>query len=224
MGRTEVALPDAADALRLAELLAIRLCHDISGPLGTLMGSLELVTEDPDSAGEALPLASDVSFALVRRLRLLRAAWGGATGALDMAAFRAMAAEPAGRRLVFELDVPDQTARFSPAAARLALNVVMLGQESLPHGGVLAFSGDPGGDMIVTISGPRAAWPAGFALYLTDPARAWEALRGTEEPTAARGMQALLTALIAHGAGLRLSFLMAGPSETPPLLMSLAEG
>ncbi|HEY2134202.1 MAG TPA: hypothetical protein VGH36_14710, partial [Acetobacteraceae bacterium] len=73
------------------------------------MGSLELVTEDPDSAGEALQLASDVSFALVRRLRLLRAAWGGATGSLDMAAFRAMAAEPTGRRLVFELDVPDQT-------------------------------------------------------------------------------------------------------------------
>ncbi len=213
--------------MRLAERLAIRLCHDISGPLGTLMGSLELIDEDSEGigdaagAGEALSLASDVSTALAQRLRLLRAAWGGAVGPLDMAEFRAMAAQLPGRRLVFELDVPDQTARFSPAAARLALNVLMLGQESLPHGGVIAFSGDPRQEMLVTISGPRAAWPAGFALYLASEAHAWEALRAGEEPAAARGMQALLTALVAHHSGLRLSFLMGAPSDTPPLLMTL---
>ena len=33
--------------LHLAELLAVRLCHDLSGPLGTLMGALELLAEDP---------------------------------------------------------------------------------------------------------------------------------------------------------------------------------
>jgi histidine phosphotransferase ChpT len=220
-GKIERSVADPGDAVRLAELLAIRLCHDISGPLGTLMGSVELATEDPESAAEALSLASDVSTALVQRLRLLRTAWGGATGPLDMAAFRAMAAQLPGRRPEFELEVPDETACFSPAGARLALNVLMLAQESLPLGGIVAFSGDPQGDMLVTISGPRVAWPAGFAAYVATEARAWEALRAAPEPSAARGLQALLTALIAHSSGLRLSFLMAGPTDAPPLLMSL---
>jgi histidine phosphotransferase ChpT len=220
-GKIERSVADPGDAVRLAELLAIRLCHDISGPLGTLMGSVELATEDPESAAEALSLASDVSTALVQRLRLLRTAWGGATGPLDMAAFRAMAAQLPGRRPEFELAVPDETACFSPAGARLALNVLMLAQESLPLGGIVAFSGDPQGDMLVTISGPRVAWPAGFAAYVATEARAWEALRAAPEPSAARGLQALLTALIAHSSGLRLSFLMAGPTDAPPLLMSL---
>jgi hypothetical protein len=75
--------------------------------------------------------------------------------------------------------------------------------------------------MLVTISGPRVAWPAGFAAFVATEARAWEALRAAPEPSAARGLQPLLTALIAHSSGLRLSFLMAGASDTPPLLMSL---
>jgi histidine phosphotransferase ChpT len=214
-----------ADAMLLAERLAIRLCHDISGPLGTLMGSLELVGEDPGVAAEALPLASDVSAALAQRLRLMRAAWGNAAGAMDMAAFRAMAAQPAsGRKVDFILDVADQAARFSPTAARLALNLLMLAQESLPHGGQVRFAGDPRGDMVVTIAGPRAAWPAGFAGYLAAEPRAWAALRGGGDTDAARGIQALLTALIAHRSGLKLSFLMGASTDAPPLLMHLSGG
>ena len=45
------------DPLRLAEMLAIRLCHDLSSPLGTLMGALELASEDVESSAEALRLA-----------------------------------------------------------------------------------------------------------------------------------------------------------------------
>ena len=211
------------DAMLLAALLAVRLCHDISGPLGTMMGLLELVAEDPASAAEALPLAGEAATALAQRLRLMRAAWGDAAGALGMAAFRALAAQPAGgRRLELILDVADPAAQFTPGAARLALNMLLLAQEGLPHGGQVRFAGDPGGDMVVTIAGPRAAWPAGFAAYLAAEPRAWAALRGAGELDAARGMQALLTALIAHRSGLKLSFLMAASADAPPVLMRLA--
>jgi hypothetical protein len=40
-----------------------------------------MVNEDPDAAEEALALATEVSAGLVKRLRFLRAAWGGPTGA-----------------------------------------------------------------------------------------------------------------------------------------------
>ena len=64
-----------SDSLRLAELLCARLCHDLSGPLGALIGVLEIAREEqPDS--ETLALAEETAVELTQRLKLLRAAWG----------------------------------------------------------------------------------------------------------------------------------------------------
>ena len=213
------------DPLRLAELLAIRLCHDLSGPLGTLMGTLELVADDPAMAAEALPLAGEVSVALGRRLRLFRAAWGGATPSLSVAEFAALVEGMQTRRSRFDLSGLDPAGRFSPAAARLALNVALLAAEALPVGGAAMLAGDPAGDVLVAIDGRRAAWPAGFTASLGDPSLAWQALRGAEGVDGARGLQGWLTALIARSSGLRLSFLVAATAEAaPPLLLNLGGG
>ena len=65
----------------------------------------------------------------------------------------------------------------------------------------------------------------GFIACLADPSRAWQALRGAEGVDAARGLQGWLTALIARGSGLRLSFLIAANAEAaPPLLLNLSGG
>jgi histidine phosphotransferase ChpT len=214
------------DPLRLAELMAVRLCHDLSSPLGTLMGALELASEDVESSTEALRLANDVSATMGKRLRLLRAAWGGATSALAVAELHCMAeGVQRGRRVQLDFEDLDPAGRFTPVAARLALNVLMLAMESLPGGGLVALSGDAGGDVLVTINGPRAAWPAGLAGFLADEAMAWEALRNSEGLNASRRLQPLLTALLAHAGGLRLSMLMSASLDVPPpLLMRLGEG
>ena len=209
------------DALRLAELLAVRLCHDLSGPLGTLMGALELVAEDPATAAEALPLAGEVSTALGRRLRLLRAAWGGATGPLSFDEFAALADGIQLRRGRLDLEGLDRTARFSSAAGRVALNALLLAAESMPGGGTASFSGDPASEILVTIAGPRAAWPPGFAASVGNPALARQALRAGDDGQASRALQAPLTVLIAEAAGVRLSLLMAPTAEAaPPLLLN----
>ena len=83
------------------------------------------------------------------------------------------------------------------------LNLLLLAAESLPGGGIVALSGSPADSIVVTISGPRAAWPAGLGAWLTDEAAAWEAMLA--DP---RRLQAPLTALLARGHGLRLSMLM----------------
>ncbi len=210
------------DQLRLAELLATRLCHDLSGPLGTLMGSLEMLAEEPESAEEALTLAGDVSTVLGNRLRLLRAAWAGGTPALDVASFRDMAGGLTTRRLRLDLDGIDTAGQFTPTGARVALNVVMLAADCLAGGGVVRVSGDPRRDLLVVIEGARAAWPAGFAGFLSDDSHAWLALRETEGVEASRGLQGPLTALIARSCGIRLSLLMAATAEAaPPLLVQL---
>lgn len=65
------------NALRLSEALATRLCHDLSGPVNTLLGVADVVADDATAAPEALLLMVQAGQSLARRLRLYRAAWGG---------------------------------------------------------------------------------------------------------------------------------------------------
>jgi histidine phosphotransferase ChpT len=213
-----------SESLQLAELLCARLCHDLSGPLGALIGVLEVAREEqPDS--ETLALAEDTAVELGQRLKLLRAAWGLDGDDMDVARLRGFAdCLSSSRRVRLDLAGLASDAEFPPPVARIILNLVLLAAESLPGGGIVALSGSSSSAILVTISGPRAAWPAGFAVWLTDETAAWEAM--IADP---RRIQAPLTALLARGFGLRLSMLMpAGPmgdaAVSPPLLLTLRDG
>jgi histidine phosphotransferase ChpT len=210
-----------SEALRLAELLSARLCHDLSGPLGALIGVLEVARdEQPDS--EALALAEETAVQLAQRLKLLRAAWGRDGDDLDVARLRGFAESLfSSRRVRLDLEGLESDALFSPEAARVVLNLLLLASESLAGGGIVALSGSPAESILVTISGPRAAWPAGLGAWLVDEAAAVEAVMAD-----ARSLQGPLTTLLARGHGFRLSMLMpAGPMSeaefSPPLLLSL---
>src|SRR3954463_10802414 len=68
---------------RLAQLLAARLCHDLSGAVGSLSGTLDLVGQgDP----EMLSLSRETATALRQRLRLYTVAGGGPTTGLEAGA------------------------------------------------------------------------------------------------------------------------------------------
>ncbi len=219
-----------ADPLHLAELMAARLCHDLSGPVGPMAGMLELAREEPAAAAEALAVVSESTDGLVARIRLLRAAWGGDCGAMDIEAMSALLAAGLAHKRVglafsgFAGPAPADArlaptpadARLAPATARLLLNVLMLGVESLPGGGTVTCARQPDGDIVIRIDGPRAAWPAELALCLADPAAAGRLL---QDP---RGVQAPFTALLASRPGPLLAMLFAaGPAgAAPPLLLS----
>jgi histidine phosphotransferase ChpT len=211
------------ETLRLAELLCARLCHDLSGPLGALIGVLEVDRdEQPDS--ETLALAEDTAVELAQRLKLLRAAWGHDSDDLDVARLRGFAdCLSSSRRVRLDLAGLESDAVFAPPVGRIVLNLVLLAAESLPGGGIVALSGAPADNILVTISGPRAAWPAGFAICLNDETAAWEAILA--DP---RRLQGPLTALLARGLGLRLSMLMPagamGDAEVSPALLLALRG
>lgn len=215
---------EAKDALLLAEVLASRLCHDLSGQTNALVGAIEMMRDEPSAAAEALLLAADAATMLTRRMRLLRAAWGGGGAPLDVAGLRSLTDGVFGHRLRLDLSGLHGSDVFTPVAARLTLNVVLLAAESLPAGGVVEMAGDPAQDLLVTIDGPRAAWPSDLASMLSDPMAARDRLGGVDGLTAARTVQAVLTAMIAHATGLRLTFLLAGEVESaPPLLVALTQ-
>ncbi len=179
-----------ADRLALADALCARLCHDIAGPLGTLIGSLELAAEDAEAAAEALPLAGEVAAAMGARLRLLRAAWTTDCGTLGADGLARLAGGLPDR---VRVDLSALGAGpFAPPVARLLLNVLLLAVESLPRGGTVALAGAPGGPMAATLAGPSAAWPAALA----QPGRPIDDPRTVQPP---------LCTLLAAAAGFRLS-------------------
>ncbi len=208
-------------SLHLAELLCSRLCHDLSGLLGSLVGVLEIAREE-QAESETLTVAEETAVELTQRLRLLRAAWGQDSEPVDVAQLQAFADGLfASRRVRLELFGMEPDAAFTPGAGRLLLNILLLAVESLPGGGIVALSGSPPSNVVVTIAGPRAAWPPGFGACLTDETAAWATA------ITARHLQAPLTVLIARQHGIRLSMLMpagaGGDAALPPLLLSFED-
>lgn len=185
----------ANDALRLAELLAARLCHELAGPIGALAGTLELAIEDADGAGFALAL--EQAAATAARLRLLRAAWGLPGEPLDVAGLRELlTGRPRAARVHLDLDGLDGTTAYSPQAARLLLNVLLLATEGLPHGGTIVVAQPVSDQLVVQLRGDRAAWPARFAAMLDG------AVTGAADE---REVPAALTVLMARDAGIALT-------------------
>ena len=97
--------------------------------------------------------------------------------------------------------------------------MLLLAAESLPKGGVVTL-GEAGPDAALVVPrGQDAAWPPELAAWMADPAPAWRAAASA----APRLLQGPLTALLAHGAGIRLSFAFAADAEAaPPLLLRYA--
>jgi histidine phosphotransferase ChpT len=202
-----------SETLRLVELTCARLCHELSGLVGTVGGIIDLAAEEAPAAAETLAVGHDAASELVQRLKLLRAAWGpdgeplALTDLLELARGR-----PNAGRVSIDASAMAPDAVFVPPSARLTLNLLMLASESLPAGGAVSLAGSPD-DLFIAIAGPRAAWPPGLAGCLADESTAFAALTG------ARTLQMPLTALLAHGTGVRLSMLLAAqPDGTAPPL------
>ncbi len=199
------------DRLRVADALCARLCHDLSGPLGTLTGALDLAAEDAAYVSEALPLASESAQIMTHRLRLLRAAWGGDCGRLSSADLADLAAGLPSR---VQADVSQLgPGPFDEALSRMLVNLMLLGAEGLPRGGLIRLIGET--DIILAVEGPGAGWPDALLTAMTDPADV-----AMDDP---RTVQAPLAVLLARASGLRLSLLMPpGPMTqgVPPILLA----
>jgi histidine phosphotransferase ChpT len=213
-----------SDALRLAELLCARLCHDLAGPTGALLGILEYVRAQQPASDEAA-MAEETAADLAQRLKLLRGAWAQTSEGLNLKGLSILGATvAAGRKFRLVLDGLDRDIALSPDASRVVLNLLLLASESLPGGGTLSLSSAGRANILVTISGSRAGWPTGLATWLADESAAWDAAL-----SGARNIQGPLTALLVRDRGFRLSMMMpAGASDemdrAPPLLLDLSNG
>lgn len=208
-------MPTNRPSLRLAEVLAARLCHDLASPLGAFSGVIELAEETGDLT--VLADARAISARLSGQLRLLRAAWAADPAPLSVSELEAFARDMAGhRRISMDLSGLARDQGFGAEAGRSVLNLLLLGVEAVGGEGTLHLSGAPAREVVLRIAGARATWPAGMVSCLLAPGEAWA------HATEPRALQMPLTVLLAAQAGFHLSLLMpltAATGAVPPLLL-----
>lgn len=191
----------------LAELVCARLTHDLSGPLATISGAVELLSlEDEASRQEAMQLAGEATAQLAHRLKYLRAAWGAGGQELTVAAVAAMAAGVlGGGRVVLDVTRVAGADRALGPLGRVLLNALLVAAEALPRRGTIVCAGDPETQLVLQPVGEGAAWPRGLAGLIAgeDPLAA-------AEEAGPRGIAAPLMIALARRDGVAVSMLM-GP-------------
>lgn len=182
------------DELRLAELVAARLCHDLSGPIGGAVAGAELLADEEPADAETARLVADSVTAAAAGLRLLRAALGAGSQPFADAELAALAAqvfpESGATRLSWQA-APDRGG-CDRAFGRVVLNLLMMVRDALPRGGRVAVTVDAAVPAArIAADGPRiAADDLAAALAATSPAG-----------LGARGVQGYYAARLAAAAG-----------------------
>lgn len=210
MSRAMPSVPPLSD-LRLARLVGLRLCHDISGVAGTVGNALDLLD---GAGGEAAELAKDAAAVLRRRVLLWRALLGGQGEAPLGSVLGLAAGEIAGGRASADAAGLDSAAMIAEEVVPVLLTALLLGGEALSRGGVVRLAGDPSREVAVLPEGPRAAWPPALLRAV-----AGAPLAG--EPTG-REVLSLWLAATAAAAGVRLSIAMPPGEGCGPLLLGIA--
>ncbi len=149
--------------MRVAELLASRLCHDLVGPIGAVNNGMELMEdEDLGMSDDALQLSANSARQAANILQFFRMAYGmaGARIGSDLSDMQQLAAG----YLASGKNTLDWAADQPPAEApeglgKLLLNLIALGAECLPRGGavgVALLDGAAGLEVSVTAMGTGA--------------------------------------------------------------------
>lgn len=186
-----MSVSEAEVPLRLMQLLASRLCHDLIGPLGAIANGVEIIDDAGDGGGpfrdEALGIIADSSAKAAVVLKFYRAAHGGAGDGLGRDGWGETLdlAVPylEARKLALDLPAPETLDTFAtclapdatvPApgrAARLLLNGLASIALLLPVGGRIGLTSGAGGGLVVAGSGRVAKLPPAWAQALAgDPA------------------------------------------------------
>lgn len=191
-------------ALRMAELLCAKLCHDLVSAVGAISNGIEILEEEPEFAQDAGRLIGQSARQAARRLQYFRLAYG-ATAAIpdDRARIACQELFTEGRvSLVWPTDLPS----YPVGGLKLVMNLVLLMAESLPRGGTVTVNtGDA-----QTIS----VMAEGEGVRLNEPVPALLNCRGKLEDLTARTVHAAFTgALIGQmGAHMTVDHAAAGGS------------
>lgn len=159
--------------LRICELLASRLCHDLAGPVAAIGNGAELLDDDdPDFVRQAATLIGDSAGTAAKRLQLFRFVYGYSAGAVAGPPPHLLATEYFAGGPV-SCDYPETARRLDPAWQRLGCGLLMIAGEALPRGGRLGLTTDGGAVAVTAVGeGPGPTAEIVEALGLATPIEA----------------------------------------------------
>ena len=127
------------DDIEFSAFLVSRVCHDLVGPLGAVVNGLEVMEDERDAAvrADALKIVSSSALQALARLQFMRIAFGaaGSAGAeLDIGEIgRLVGGLFDGGKIQLEWQSPH--VNWPKDWAKLLMNAVLVGADSLPRGG-----------------------------------------------------------------------------------------
>ncbi len=161
--------------MRVAELLASRLCHDLVGPIGAVNNGMELLEdEDLGMSEDAIQLSASSARQAANLLQFYRLAYGMAGGRIggDLADLRELAAGYlASSKTTLDWAARPPAGEMPEGLGQLLLNLIALGDECLPRGGSLGVAlseGAAGLEVAVTANGTGARLREETQPVLTD--------------------------------------------------------
>ena len=161
--------------MRVTEMLASRLCHDLVGPIGAVNNGLELMAdEDLGMSDDALELSAKSARQAANILQYYRLAYGmaGARIGADLGDLRELAAEfLATSKATLDWTIRRPHDDAPEGLGKLLLNMLVLAAEALPRGGTLTVAvleGPAGLEATVTASGNGARLREESLLVLAD--------------------------------------------------------
>jgi histidine phosphotransferase ChpT len=186
--------------LRVLELLAARLCHELISPIGAVANGVELLgEEDPEFVRDATALIGTSAKKAGQRLQFYRFAYGSsATGeAVGLDPCELVAGLFEGGKLSCSWRAE---AMMLPVEwQKLACNMVVLVAETLPRGGTINVAVGPQAARCLEIVG------AGEVINVTDELRAAVARKTNLADLTARSIQGYFTASLGESLGLTIT-------------------
>jgi histidine phosphotransferase ChpT len=154
----------------LAALLCARICHDLVSPVGALGTAIEILDDDSnaDMHDDALDLVRSSAKRATAKLKFLRLAFGAAGSAPGIIATEELTtlSENMFADAKAELEFAIHADGLDKSRARLLLNLIMLGVQSVPRGGTVRIETTDDAMRIIS-SGPRARLDENVARALS---------------------------------------------------------
>lgn len=152
---------EETQAVRLAELVASRICHDLISPVSAMANGLEFMEEaGPGAFPDAVDLIRFSSGVASAKLQALRMAYGvgGSDPSIALENVRAVIDDltRADGKISQDWDFSDlpKKGAMPVGFSKILMCVLLLALESLPRGGRLQVSGDSAGGVRVCAEGP----------------------------------------------------------------------
>jgi histidine phosphotransferase ChpT len=190
--------------MRVMELLASKLCHDLVSPVSAINNGVELIEEIGGTVvPEAMKLIGDSGATAAHRLRLYRIAYGrvGSDSSLAVKDVHQIAEQflaSTKTSLIWPEGLPTDDLIQRRGFLKTLLNIIVLAEETLAYGGAITLRDLKGGNgCSVEIVGRSA----GLSLKLQE---ALEAAVPIDELTP-RSIQAYLTGRLAENFGFKLT-------------------